>query len=113
MVLVESDWVLFSLLYNAPVTKLSVCFSTWLGSIAGMMFSIHEMSEKLGVHEQTLRNWERQGLLKVSRVGGNRTRVYSEADVSVCRKIQDLSDQGVNLRGIKALFMQEKAKSTS
>jgi len=77
-----------------------------------MMFSISEMAEKLGVHEQTLRNWERKGLLKVSRVGGNRTRVYSESDVFVCGKILSLSDQGVNLRGIKVIFMQEKAKST-
>jgi MerR family transcriptional regulator/heat shock protein HspR len=76
-----------------------------------MMFSIHEMSEKLDVHEQTLRNWERQGLLKVSRVGGNRTRVYSDSDLSLCRKIASLSDQGVNLRGIKVLLTREKAKS--
>lgn len=74
------------------------------------MFSIREMSQKLGVHEQTLRNWERQGLLNVSRVGGNRTRVYSEDDVMVCWKILNLSERGVNLRGIKALFTQEQAR---
>jgi MerR family transcriptional regulator/heat shock protein HspR len=77
-----------------------------------MMFSIREMSQKLGVHEQTLRNWERQGLLNVSRVGGNRTRVYGEEDVMVCRKILNLSEQGVNLRGIKALFTQEQTRKT-
>lgn len=76
-----------------------------------MMLSIHEMAEKLDVHEQTLRNWERQGLLKVSRVGGNRTRVYGDSDLSLCRKILNLSDQGVNLRGIKVLLMREKSKS--
>jgi DNA-binding transcriptional MerR regulator len=46
-------------------------------------------------------------------VGGNRTRVYSESDVSLCRKILSLSADGVNLRGIKVLLMQEKAKSPS
>jgi transposase-like protein len=110
--LIESNWVLLGLLYNAFINELSVFFSIWLGSIAGMMLSIREMSKKLGVHEQTLRNWERQGLLKVSRVGGNRTRVYGEGDVSVCRKIRDLSEQGVNLRGIKALFSREKVDRT-
>lgn len=76
------------------------------------MFSIREMVGKLEVLKQTLQNWERQGLLKVSRMGGNRTRVYSESDVFVCGKILSLSDQGVHLRGIQVIFMQEKAKST-
>jgi len=76
-----------------------------------MMFSIREMALKLGVHEQTLRNWERQGLLKVSRLGRNRTRIYNEADLNLCKRIQSFSDQGINLRGIKALLTRAKVKS--
>jgi MerR family transcriptional regulator/heat shock protein HspR len=72
------------------------------------MFTIREMAERLDVHEQTLRNWERQGLLKVSRVGPNRNRVYGSEEVSLCKKIQDLSQQGINLRGIKILLTREK-----
>lgn len=73
-----------------------------------MMFTIHEMATKVHVHEQTLRNWERSGLLKVSRIGRNRTRVYNEGDLALCRRIADLSEQGINLQGIKLLLSREK-----
>jgi MerR family transcriptional regulator, heat shock protein HspR len=73
-----------------------------------MFLSIREIAAKIRVHEQTLRHWEKMGLLKVSRLGTNRTRVYSEDDLDLCRKISDFSDQGINLRGIKALLALEK-----
>lgn len=73
-----------------------------------VILSIKEMASKLGVHEQTLRNWERLGLLKVSRLGGNRTRIYNEKDLVLCKKIMGYSDQGINLRGIKELLVREK-----
>ncbi len=73
-----------------------------------MILMIKEIAAKLGVHEQTLRNWERLGLLKISRIGGNRTRVYTEKDLLLCKKIASFSDQGINLRGIKALLAIEK-----
>jgi MerR family transcriptional regulator/heat shock protein HspR len=73
-----------------------------------MILSIREIATKLRVHEQTLRHWEKLGLLKVSRLGTNRTRVYSEEDLDLCRKIASFSDQGINLRGIKALLALEK-----
>jgi len=73
-----------------------------------MMFTIREMASKVHVHEQTLRNWERTGLLKVSRIGGNRTRVYNDEDLVLCRKIAEFSDQGINLQGIKLLLSREK-----
>ena len=73
-----------------------------------MMFTIREMASKVHVHEQTLRNWERTGLLKVSRIGRNRTRIYSSDDLVVCRKIAELSDQGINLQGIKLLLSRER-----
>ena len=73
-----------------------------------MILTIKEIASKLGVHEQTLRNWERIGLLKISRIGRNRTRIYNEKDLLLCRRIASFSDQGINLRGIKALLAREK-----
>lgn len=77
-----------------------------------MILTIREIATKLGVHEQTLRNWERLGLLKISRIGGNRTRIYNEDDLNLCKKIASFSDQGINLRGIKALLAREKGEKT-
>lgn len=73
-----------------------------------MILTIKEIASKLGVHEQTLRNWERSGLLKISRFGRNRTRIYNEKDLHLCRKIVGLSDQGINLKGIKELLARER-----
>jgi MerR family transcriptional regulator/heat shock protein HspR len=73
-----------------------------------MILTIREIATKLQVHEQTLRNWERLGLLKISRIGGNRTRIYDEQDLMLCKKILNFSEQGINLRGIKALLAHEK-----
>lgn len=73
-----------------------------------MILTIKEIATKLGVHEQTLRNWERLGLLKVNRIGGNRTRIYDEKDLLLCKRIANFSDRGINLRGIKALLAMEK-----
>jgi MerR family transcriptional regulator/heat shock protein HspR len=74
-----------------------------------MILTIREIAEKLGVHEQTLRNWERLGLMKISRLGRNRTRIYDEKDLQLCKKIASFSDQGINLRGIKVLLAREKS----
>jgi MerR family transcriptional regulator, heat shock protein HspR len=73
-----------------------------------MILTIKEIATKLGVHEQTLRNWERLGLLKISRIGSNRTRIYNESDLVLCKRIASFSEQGINLRGIKALLAREK-----
>ena len=73
-----------------------------------MILTIREIATKLGVHEQTLRNWERLGLLKISRIGRNRTRIYNEKDLLLCKKIASFSEQGINLRGIKVLLAREK-----
>jgi DNA-binding transcriptional MerR regulator len=73
-----------------------------------MILTIREIASKLHVHEQTLRNWERSGLLKVSRIGGNRTRIYDSGDLLRCKKILSFSEKGINLRGIKVLLEREK-----
>src|SRR5580698_5819561 len=84
------------------------CIINRFKSAKKMILTITEVADKLGVHEQTLRNWERLGLLKISRIGGNRTRIYNDNDLLLCKKIANFSDQGINLRGIKALLAMEK-----
>jgi MerR family transcriptional regulator/heat shock protein HspR len=93
--------------YNGIVIELTKALSTSRKENE-MILTIKEIATKLGVHEQTLRNWERLGLLKISRIGGNRTRIYSEKDLFLCKKIVGFSEQGINLRGIKALLAREK-----
>ncbi len=73
-----------------------------------MILTIREIASKLHVHEQTLRNWERFGLLKISRIGANRTRIYDSNDLSRCKKILSFSEKGINLKGIKVLLGREK-----
>jgi MerR family transcriptional regulator/heat shock protein HspR len=57
----------------------------------------------LGCHEQTLRMYERAGLLRPARSGGN-TRLYSQLDIERGRRIQQLTGMGVNLAGVQMIF---------
>lgn len=55
------------------------------------------------VHPQTLRIYERKGLLNPARVRNRRR--YSEADIEQCRLIQELTqDMGINLAGVKMIL---------
>lgn len=67
-------------------------------------FLISVAAELAGMHAQTLRNYDRLGLVSPERsVGGGRR--YSERDVELLREIQRLSqDEGVNLAGIKRII---------
>ncbi|MFQ3668417.1 MAG: MerR family transcriptional regulator [Fimbriimonadaceae bacterium] len=57
-----------------------------------------------GVHPQTLRQYERLGLVVPSRVGA-KNRLYSEADILRVRQIQRLTQQmGVNLAGVEVIL---------
>ena len=63
------------------------------------------------VHPQTLRLYERRGLLRQERTAKNRRR-YSEADIQRLRRIQELTGQGLNLSGVsKVLAMEEEMSS--
>ena len=63
------------------------------------------------VHPQTLRLYERKGLLLPARTAKNRRR-YSEADIQRLRRIQELTGQGLNLSGVsKVLAMEEEMSS--
>ncbi len=68
------------------------------------VYIISVAAELAGVHPQTLRIYERKGLLRPKRTQGN-TRRYSDADVELLRWIQALTqDQGVNLAGVKRIM---------
>ena len=72
------------------------------------VYIISVAAELAGVHPQTLRIYERKGLLHPARTTGN-TRRYSERDIDRLREIQELTTRGVNLAGVK-LIMELQAE---
>ena len=70
---------------------------------------ISVVADRYGIHPQTLRLYEREGLLKPSRTEGN-TRLYSEEDLERLETILSLTrDLGVNLAGVEIILnMREK-----
>ena len=72
-------------------------------------FMISAVAQKYNIHPQTLRLYEREGLLKPSRTEGN-TRLYSEEDLEQLETILTLTrDLGVNLAGVEIILnMREK-----
>ena len=67
-------------------------------------YMISAVAESYGVHPQTLRLYEREGLLKPSRTEGN-TRLYSEEDLEQLETILSLTrDLGVNLAGVEIIL---------
>ncbi len=67
------------------------------------VFIISVAAELAGVHPQTLRIYERKGLVRPKRTSGN-TRRYSQADVDRLLEIQALTEEGVNLAGVKRIM---------
>jgi MerR family transcriptional regulator/heat shock protein HspR len=65
-------------------------------------------AELAGMHPQTLRLYERRGLLTPSRTARN-TRLYSQADVAILRRIQELSEEGLNLAGIERVMSLQQS----
>jgi MerR family transcriptional regulator/heat shock protein HspR len=71
------------------------------------VYIISVAAELAGVHPQTLRIYERRGLLRPKRTSGN-TRRYSERDIARLRMIQGLTQQqGVNLAGVKVIMQMQ------
>jgi MerR family transcriptional regulator/heat shock protein HspR len=70
------------------------------------VYVISVFAEIAGVHPQTLRNYERSGLLNPQRTSGG-SRRFSEADLAALRRIQDLTNEGVNLEGVKRVMKLE------
>jgi MerR family transcriptional regulator/heat shock protein HspR len=68
------------------------------------VYIISVAAELAGVHPQTLRIYERKGLVRPHRTVGN-TRRYSDEDIRTLRMIQELTqDEGVNLAGVKLIM---------
>lgn len=70
------------------------------------VYVISVFAEIAGVHPQTLRNYERSGLLNPQRTSGG-SRRFSEADLAALRRIQDLTNEGVNLEGVRRIMKLE------
>ncbi|MDO4760595.1 MAG: MerR family transcriptional regulator [Corynebacterium sp.] len=72
------------------------------------VFVISVAAELAGMHAQTLRTYDRMGLVTPQRTSGGGRR-YSRADVELLRTVQRLSQEdGVNLAGIKAIIELKK-----
>ena len=72
-------------------------------------YTISAVADQYGIHPQTLRLYEREGLLKPSRSEGN-TRLYTDADLERLELVLSLTrDLGVNLAGVEIILnMREK-----
>ena len=72
------------------------------------VYVISVAAELAGVHPQTLRIYERRGLLDPARTGGG-SRRYSQRDIERLRRIHTLTELGLNLAGVKAVMeLQEE-----
>ena len=71
------------------------------------VYVISVAAELAGEHPQTLRIYERKGLLRPARTGGG-SRRYSEADIEDLRRIQQLTSEGLNLAGVTKVLELER-----
>lgn len=70
------------------------------------VYVISVAAELAGMHPQTLRIYERRGLVMPARTeGGNRR--YSDADIAILKRISELTDEGMNLEGIRRVMHLE------
>ncbi len=67
------------------------------------VFAISVAAELCGLHPQTLRIYEREGLIEPGRSAGG-TRRYSGQDVLRLREIADLTNSGINIAGVKRIL---------
>jgi MerR family transcriptional regulator, heat shock protein HspR len=71
------------------------------------VYVISVAAELAGMHPQTLRIYERRGLVSPARTeGGNRR--YSDEDIAVLRRIAELTGEGLNLEGIRRVMRLEQ-----
>jgi MerR family transcriptional regulator/heat shock protein HspR len=67
------------------------------------VYVISVAAELAGVHPQTLRIYERKGLVEPARTGGG-SRRYSDADIALLLRIQELTTEGLNLAGVRRVL---------
>ena len=70
------------------------------------VYVISVAAELAGVHPQTLRIYERKGLVEPARTQGG-SRRYSDQDIDLLRRIQELTEQGLNLAGVQRVLELE------
>jgi MerR family transcriptional regulator/heat shock protein HspR len=70
------------------------------------VYVISVAAELAGMHPQTLRIYERKGLVDPARTGGG-SRRYSDDDIAQLRRIQQLTTEGLNLAGVKKVLELE------
>jgi MerR family transcriptional regulator/heat shock protein HspR len=70
------------------------------------LYVISVAAELAGVHPQTLRIYERKGLVDPARTQGG-SRRYSDEDIDRLRRIQDLTTLGLNLEGVRRVIALE------
>jgi len=88
-----------------PDTTISITASVGEGS-SRAVYVISVAAELAGVHPQTLRLYERRGLVDPSRTGGGNRR-YSPRDIERLRRIGDLTAAGLNLEGVRRVLELE------
>ena len=69
-------------------------------------FVISIAAELTGLHPQTLRIYERKGLVLPARTSGG-SRRYSQDDIDMLIRIQELRESGLNLAGVKKVLLLE------
>ena len=67
------------------------------------LYIISVAASLAGVHAQTLRFYERKGLIEPQRTRGG-SRRYSEGDIALLRRIQELTNEGVSLAGVRKIL---------
>jgi len=70
------------------------------------VYVISVAAELAGMHPQTLRIYERKGLLEPARTQGG-SRRYSDEDIEMLQRIQDLTAEGHNLEGVRRILQLE------
>ena len=70
------------------------------------LYIISVAAELAGVHAQTLRIYERKGLIEPARTQGG-SRRYSDRDITLLRRIQELTNEGVSLVGVRKILELE------
>src|SRR3954470_22182408 len=70
------------------------------------LYIISVAAELAGVHPQTLRIYERKGLIEPRRTEG-RSRRYSDRDIALLQRIQELTNDGVSLAGVRKILELE------
>lgn len=71
------------------------------------VYVISVAAELLGVHPQTLRNYERTGLFRPQRTSGG-SRRFSDEDLAQLRRIQELTSAGHNLESVRRILELER-----